>query len=178
MISLSKGQTIDLVKDGVGIQKLEIGLGWNAKMDLDMLAVLVDENDKLIESICYKDEKNRNNSVRLLDDDVVGGTGENEIIQIDLDRLHSDIKKIAIYVNIFKFFGLGKKKFSDVEDAHIKVINRDSNEEIAKYDLDENEAGFDACHFADIVNCDGTWKLMVVLEGCSGSVDKLSKTYK
>lgn len=77
----------------------------------------------------------------------------------------------------FKFFGLGKKTFSDVKDAYIRVVNRDTGKEICKYVLAENGAGCDAFHFADLVKNGSEWKFVAVGNGCNGSVDKLRKKY-
>ena len=115
MINLSKGQTIDLTKKEVGLKHLDVGLGWITRMDLDTIAYLLDSNDKHIETVYFGIKESKNKSVRLSGDDLVGGgAGDNEVIYIDLDKLDSRVQKIALYANIFKFFGLGKKTFSDV----------------------------------------------------------------
>ena len=178
MINLSKGQTIDLTKKEVGLKHLDVGLGWITRMDLDTIAYLLDSNDKHIETVYFGLKESKNKSVRLSGDDLVGGgAGDNEVIYIDLDKLDSRVQKIALYANIFKFFGLGKKTFSDVKDAYIRVVNRDTGKEICKYVLAENGAGCDAFHFADLVKNGSEWKFVAVGNGCNGSVDKLRKKY-
>lgn len=178
MINLRKGQTIDLTKKEAGLKHVDVGLGWITRMDLDAIAYLLDSNDKHIETVYFGKKHSKNHSVRLSGDDLVGGgAGDNEVIYIDLDKLDSKVQKIALYANIFKFFGLGKKTFSNVKDAYIRVVNRDTKKEICRYVLAENGANCDAFHFADLVRNDSEWKFIAIGEGCKGSVDKLRDRY-
>lgn len=178
MINLSKGQTIDLTKKEVGLRHLEVGLGWVTRMDLDSIAYLLDSNDKHLETVYFAKKENKNKSVRLSGDDLIGGgVGDNEVIYIDLENLDSNVQKIALYANIFKFFGIGKKTFSNVKDAYIRVVNRDNQNEICKYILAENGADCDAFHFADLVKNGTEWKFVAVGNGCNGTVEKLRNKY-
>lgn len=179
VIRLSKGQSINLTKTEVKLRKLDVGLGWKTKMDLDAIAYLVDNNEKLVDTVYFAHKSNKNKSVVLSGDDLVGGgEGDNEIIYIELDKMPNNVRKIAIYVNIFKFFGFGKKTFSDVKEAYIRIVNRETRKEICRYCLGENGSGYDAFHFADLVKEGNEWKFKAYGVGCNGSVDKLSQAYR
>lgn len=178
MINLTKGQVISLAKKEETLKYLNVGLGWQTKMDLDAIAFLVDENNKHLETVCFTSKSSKNKSVQLSGDDLVGGgVGDNEIIFIDLEKLNNNVKKIALYANIFKFLGFSKKTFRDVKDAYIRVVNRENNKQICKYSLTEDGATYDAFHFADIVREEGVWKFRAVGEGCKGSINKLREAY-
>lgn len=178
MINLTKGQVIDLTKKEETLKHLNVGLGWQTRMDLDAIAFLLDGNNKHIETVSFMDKESKNKSVRLSGDDLVGGgVGDNETIYIDLDRLNPQVKTIALYANIFKFLGFSKKTFKDVENAYIRVVNRDNKNQICKYSLTEDGARFDAFHFADITKVDGEWKFRAVGNGCNGSINKLRNAY-
>ena len=52
-LNLEKGMSLNLSKEDDSLKKLQVGLGWDTHMDLDSIAILLDKNEKVIETVCY-----------------------------------------------------------------------------------------------------------------------------
>ena len=180
-LDLKKGMVLDLTKHDENLRRINLGLGWDTHMDLDSIAFLLDENNKLIETVCYY---NKNGTgVRLNGDNTTGeGDGDDEIIFVNLDRVEDRVKRIALYANIYNAgsFGLFSKgkTFGQVKGAYIRLVNEITDQEICKYSLTEDGNKYNAFHFADLVRTDGVWTFEAVGEGANGSIEQLEKRYE
>ena len=176
ILNLQKNDILDLTKVVQTLTSVDIGLGWDTKMDLDTIAFLLDENDKVKETIYFA---NKNGTgIRLNGDNLTGeGDGDDEIITVNFNMLPANIKKIALYANIFSLVGLFKKDFSKVNGAYIRLVDNTTGKELCKYSLTENGKGYNAFHFADLVHNGTGWTFVAVGEGCNGSVQKLQSKY-
>ena len=86
-INLEKGSKINLRKIDKTLKNLNLCLGWDTRMDLDAFAILLDENDKIIKTVCYANKSF--NGVNLSGDNLTGeGDGDDEIIYIKLKIKH------------------------------------------------------------------------------------------
>lgn len=177
LLNLQKNDILDLNKVTQSLTSVDVGLGWDTRMDLDSIAFLLDNNDKLIETVFFS---NKNGSgVRLNGDNLTGaGDGDDEIITVDFNRIPSNVKKIALYANIFSFTNLFKKDFSKVKGAYIRLVDNSNGKELCKYSLTENGKGFNAFHFADLIKKGDSWTFVAVGEGCKGSVHELQSKYR
>ena len=102
MLNLTKGTLLDLSKKDPDLRLLQVGLGWDTKMDLDSHAYLLDNNNKLIEHVSFSNLKGT--GVRLNGDNMTGkGDGDDEIIFVNFSELKDSVSKISFYVNIFSF---------------------------------------------------------------------------
>lgn len=179
-LNLTKGMSLDLKKHDETLEKLQVGLGWDTHMDLDSIAFLLDENDKLIETVSYICKNG--NGVSLNGDNITGeGAGDDEIISVDFSKVPSNVHKISLYANIFNIGALlfiKGKTFENVKGAYIRLVNAVTGKEMCKYSLTENGKEFNAFHFADLIRTNGNWTFTAVGEGCNGSVTQLQKRYK
>lgn len=176
MVSLVKNQKISLKKEDVSLKKLQVGLGWDTKTDLDTIAYLYDEQGKIKHTVYYGDKKF--DGIFLNGDNLTGkGDGDDEIIFVTLDQLPKWTTKISFCVNIFaagvKLWGV--KDFSKVKGAYIRIVNADTNNVICRYELNENGKGFNAFHFANLVKNGSEWEFVSVGQGLNGSVDTIKK---
>lgn len=177
LLNLQKNDILDLNKVVETLTSVDVGLGWDTRMDLDTIAFLLDDNDKVKQTVYFSNKNGQ--GVRLNGDNLTGeGDGDDEIITVNFNQLPSDIKKIALYANIFSFTGLFKKDFSDVKGAYIRLVDNTTSKELCKYSLTENGKGFNAFHFADLVDNGNGWSFVAVGEGCNGSVKKLKQRYR
>src|SRR4051794_37454807 len=105
--NLSKGETFDLSKAVPSLSKVYAGAGWDVKedgptMDLDLVAFMVDENGHLKNKknfIYFNNKKSPDGSVASRGDNLTGeGDGDDEVIDIDLGKVSSDVKKIVLAV--------------------------------------------------------------------------------
>ena len=178
VLNLCKNDILDLSKASNGnLKSVDVGLGWDTIMDLDSIAFILDNNDKLIETVYFANKSA--SGIRLNGDNLTGaGDGDDEIITINFSKLPTNVKKICLYANIFSFIGIFKKDFSKVKGAYIRLVDNNTNKELCRYSLTEEGKGFNAFHFADLVkDNNNNWSFVAIGEGCNGSVQALKSKY-
>lgn len=177
MVSLTKGSKVSLKKEDASLKKMEVGLGWDTKTDLDTFAFMFDSNGKARETVCFAEKSKQ--GIFLNGDNLTGaGDGDDEIITVTLDALPAWVTRIAFGANIFaanlKLWGV--KDFSKVKGAYIRIVNAETKREICRYNLQEDGKGFNAFYFADLVKNGDEWEFVSVGRGLNGSVDSIKKT--
>lgn len=185
-ISLSKGGNVSLSKEDPGIKQIRIGLGWDerattgADFDLDASAFLLDANGKVRNEqdfIFYNQLKSVDGSVVHQGDNRTGaGEGDDEVINVDLEKVPAEIQKIAITVTIHESQSRGQN-FGQVANAFARVVNDQTNNEVVRYDLTEDYSTEDAMIFAELYRHNGDWKFRAVGQGFSNGLGGLATNY-
>lgn len=177
MLDLTKGMTLDLSKKSSDLRMLQVGLGWDTKMDLDTNAYVFDSNDKLIEHVCFTNLKGT--GIRLNGDNLTGdGDGDDEIIFVDFSKISKSAVKISFYVNIFSFNPFSKKDFSQVKGAYVRLVNSETNTVLCKYSITENGKGCRVFHFADLILENSKWTFVAVGNPLEGKLGEIEATFK
>ena len=173
-LNLEKGLSLNLNKEFGKLDKINLGLGWDTKMDLDAFAILSDQNGKKITTVYYG--RKSSHGVSLSGDNLTGeGDGDDETIFVNLDRLSSDVAKISLFANIFS---AGSRTFNQVEGSFIRLVNGNTNEELAKYSLKDKSRNFNAFHFADLTVENGEFVFTIIGEGLNGSIGAIEKQFE
>lgn len=184
-ISLAKGQKIDLTKGNSALKKVQIGLGWSTNrydgghdFDLDASAFLLGASGK-VESdgnfIFYKNLKAP--GVEHMGDNLTGaGDGDDEQIIVTLDEVAQNVEKIAFTVTIYDAESRNQN-FGMVEDAYIRVVDADTNQELCRYDLGEDFSVETAVVVAELYRHNGEWKFNAVGSGFAGGLAALCNNY-
>lgn len=197
-ISLQKGQKISLTKDEHGnstsLKKVIVGLGWDAapakrglfggsgnSIDCDASAILL-KNGKFASDkdlVYYGNLKHPSGAVKHCGDNLTGdGDGDDEQIIVDLSSIPSDYDKIVIVVNIYRAEAK-KQDFGLIQNAFMRVVNADTNTEIARYNLTEDYPGMTAMIFGELYRHNGEWKMNAVGQGTTdGSISELVRRYQ
>jgi tellurium resistance protein TerD len=185
-ISLNKGANLSLSKTDPGLQNVIIGLGWDARategqdFDLDASAFML-KNDGKVRSdadfIFYNQPRSACGAVEHTGDNLTGqGDGDDEAVVLQLNKIPAAIERIAFTVTIHE--GEARKQnFGQVRYAFIRVVNKDSGVEIARYDLSEDASVETAMIFGEIYLHSGEWKFKAVGQGFSGGLAVLAKQY-
>lgn len=189
-ISLAKGQRISLEKVSPGLKNIFIGLGWDIKatdtgadFDLDGSAFLLGSNDKLVSEAHFIFYNNLNSpdpdkSVRVKGDNRTGsGEGDDEVIEVDLTKVPQDIVKIAIAVTIHEA-EKRKQNFGQVNNAFVRIVNVENQEEIIRYDLTEDYSIETALIMAELYRKDGEWRMNALGSGYKSGLQSLFDLYK
>lgn len=129
---LRKGNSISL-----GHKKVLMGLGWDvnpgATLDLDASVIMFHGFQKK-DHVWFKDKKSLDGAVHHKGDSRTGkGSGDDEIIEIDLKKVNPEINTILCVVNIFN----EGKTFVDVKGAYVRLTDSSTRAEICKFDLVE-----------------------------------------
>jgi tellurium resistance protein TerD len=148
--------------------------------DLDASAFLLNASGKVrsdADFIFYRQLKSTDGSVEHTGDNLTGdGDGDDESIKVDLTMIPADIEKIAISVTIHDAADRGQN-FGAVSGAFIRIINRDNNVEITRFDLTEDASTETAMIFGEIYRHGADWKFRAVAQGFKGGLGPLARNF-
>jgi len=189
-VPLTKGQRVSLEKAAPGLSEVFVGLGWDVKatdtgcdFDLDSSVFLLSANGKLISEahfIFYNNltSPDANKSVQHMGDNLTGaGEGDDEVIKIDLKKVPSEIQTIVVIVTIHEAEAR-RQNFGQVQNAFIRVINSQTNQEIIRYDLVEDYSTETAMIMAELYLKDNEWRINAIGSGYQGGLQALFDRYK
>lgn len=183
MINLQKGQRIE-----IGLQKVGVGLGWDPNestgydFDLDASAFMLGENKKLPADeffVFYNNQKSPDGAVESSGDDLTGGNsdgGDDETLTVDLSKVDSRVNEILFTATIHDADNR-RQNFGQVRNSYIRIYNVLTNEEIAKYDLDEDFSIETAVEFGRLYRRNGEWKFEAIGNGFKGGLQFLVNKY-
>lgn len=184
-INLQKGQKINLTKEGGGLKKVMVGLGWDevkqnsgflkalfgvqqADIDCDASAIVCGNNGKLIsgdakQSVVYFGNlRHPSGAIIHQGDNLTGaGDGDDEQIMVDISRLPSDVGKVVFVVNIYNARTKGQH-FGMIENAFIRLVNMENNQEICRYNLSENYSNMTGLVVGEIYRKGSEWKFNAI----------------
>jgi tellurium resistance protein TerD len=181
-INLEKGQRVELL-----LPKFVVGLGWDANssssgqdFDLDASVFVLGENKKILSDeyfIFYNNLKSPDGAVEHTGDNLTGvGDGDDESIKVDLSKINPDAMEICIVVTIHKA-SERHQNFGQVRNSFVRVYNPDNNEEIIKYELEEDFSVETAVEFGRIYKRNGEWKFEAVGVGQKGGLEDYLNKY-
>lgn len=197
-ISLVKGQKVDLTKGNAGLKRITVGLGWDPietegrglfgrkkttpNIDCDASAILLDENGKLAKEdnvVCFHNLTSPCASVQHSGDNLTGeGEGDDEQINISLDKVPADVQRILMVVNIYNCEARGQD-FGMIKSAYIRVLNPVQNQELIRFNLTDSYAGMTALIVGEIYRHNGEWKFNAIGEGAHAAhIDILAARYQ
>lgn len=185
-ISLQKGGNISLSKSEPGLKNILIGLGWDARstdgadFDLDASLFMLKDDGKVRSNddfIFYNQLTSKCGSVEHTGDNLTGeGEGDDEVIKVDLSRVPADISRLAVSVTIHEADSR-RQNFGMVSTAFIRIVNGDTGNEIARYDLSEDYSTETAMRFGDVYRHGGEWKFKAVGQGYAGGLGPLARDF-
>ena len=183
-ISLEKGQRIE-----IGLSKVSVGLGWDPNegsgfdFDLDASAFMLGSNKKLPSDdffVFYNNQKSPDGAVESTGDDLTGGNsdgGDDETLNVDLTKVNSQVQEIIFTATIYKAEER-RQNFGQVRNSYIRIYNSITNEEIARYDLDEDFSIETAVEFGRLYRRNGEWKFEAMGFGNKGGLQALVNKYQ
>ncbi len=184
MINLQKGQRIQ-----VFLKNVCVGLGWDPNMgsgddfDLDASAFMLNANKKLPADeyfVFYNNLTSPDGSVSSSGDDLTGGNsdgGDDETLTVNLDRVSSQVQEIIFTVTIYSAEER-RQNFGQVHNAYIRIYNAETDEEIARYDLDEDFSTETAIEFGRLYRRNGEWKFEAMGIGYNGGLQTFVNKYR
>ncbi|WP_344598473.1 TerD family protein [Actinomadura vinacea] len=144
-ISLQKGQKVSLAKpDGGGLTRVKMGLGWDAvakkgrfgkskaqSIDLDASCLMFDASGNLADQVWFRQLRSKDGSVLHTGDNLTGeGEGDDEVINVDLPSVPSNVAQLVFTVNSFT-----GQDFSQIANAFCRLVDETTGREIARYEL-------------------------------------------
>ena len=185
-ISLSKGGNVNLSKEAPGLNKIVVGLGWDARatdgaaFDLDASAFLVKLDGKVRSDsdFCFYNNKVvGDGAVQHTGDNTTGaGDGDDETVKVELGKIPANLDKVVFAVTIHEAEAR-KQNFGQVNHAYIRIVNEDGGQEIARYDLSEDASVETAMIFGEIYRVGTDWKFKAVGQGFAGGLGPLASSF-
>ncbi len=186
-VSLTKGGRVSLNKEAPGLKKILIGLGWDtntsdtgAEFDLDASVFLLNTQGKVQNDrdfVFYNNLTSTDGSVIHTGDNRTGaGDGDDEAIKIDLSKISSYIKEISIVVTIHEAIQR-RQNFGMVRNAFVRLVNDETNQEIVRYDLEEDYSTETGLLFGRLYFKDNEWKFTAVGTGYKDGLDGFCRQY-
>lgn len=181
-INLSKGQRVNLEKNGSALKRIEIGVNWGAiektvkglfggtktkteDVDLDASVGLLDHQNQVVDVVYFGQLRSRCGSISHSGDDLTGDVGgddgkDNEVISIDLERIPDNIKTLALVLNSFR-----KQDFANIPFANIR-IHDGTGSVFGTFDIanDASFAGRISMIMASVYRHNGAWKFRSIGE--------------
>jgi len=186
-ISLVKGQKIDLSKDAPSLTKASLGLGWDtnssggAAFDLDASAFMLGANGKITNEkdfVYFKNLLSGCQSVKHTGDNLTGaGDGDDEVINVELDKVPAAIEQIVFVVNIYQAAERGQN-FGQVKNAFIRLFDTNTKQEVLKYDLSEDFSTATGVLFGRLYRHNGVWKFEASGVGENGGLQAFLTKYQ
>ena len=186
-INLNKaaGKSINLSKHDDSLENIKVVLWWKAPdvvpaYDLDLSLFTLGNTPagpKLIDEewfIFFNNEASPNGAITK-SPDARDNEGQEEI-DINIAGLPANADELSLIVTIWK----GDKRnqtFGQVHEAGLKILNKDSGEEIAHYDLDEQFSSETAVQIGSFFKNNGEFTFQAIGQGYNLIIDDFVNGY-
>jgi tellurium resistance protein TerD len=185
-VSLAKGGNVSLTKAAPNLNKVFVGLGWDARsttgadFDLDASALVCGVNGKALSDrhfIFFNQLVSPDGSVEHTGDNLTGeGEGDDEVINVSLALLPPEADKIVFPVSIYSAEVTGQN-FGQVRNAYIRVVDASNGIELARYDLTEDASAETAMIFGELYRYSSEWKFRAIGQGYASGLAGIARDY-
>ena len=185
-ISLMRGANLSLSQIAPGLGAVRIGLGWDPRVadgqeiDLDGSAFLLNDQGKTrreTDFVFYNNANSADGSVMHTGDSRTGQqSGDDETVDINLHDVPTDVQRIAFGVTIHQA-DIRQQNFGQVRNAYIRVIDRNSQAELVRFDLSHDASTETAMVFGELYRHGTEWKFKAIGQGYAGGLAALAGNF-
>ena len=147
---------------------------------MDASVFILGENKKILSDshfIFYNNLKTPDGSVEHTGDNLTGdGDGDDEQIKVDLSKIDANATEICVVVTIHDAENR-KQNFGQVRNSFVRIIDGTSNNDILKYELEEDFSIETAVEFGRIYKRNNEWKFEAVGIGMKGGLQDFLTKY-
>lgn len=90
--------------------------------------------------------------------------GDDEQIEIKLDRIPEKIQTLSIIINIYQAYSR-HQTFEQISNCFVHVTDMDSGKELVRYDIDGEFSGMTGIFVAELERSDTDWHFTAIGEG-------------
>lgn len=185
-ISLTKGQKLSLAKAAPGLKSITVGLGWDPRpsdgqpFDLDASAFLLSERGMVssdADFIFYNQTRSSCGAVEHSGDNRTGdGDGDDETINVYLTKLPASVQRVAIVVTVHEA-EVRRQSFGQVKNSFIRIVDQANDNEICRYDLQEDYSAETAVVFGELYLEGSDWQFKASGHGHMGGLSAMCQKY-
>ncbi|MGL4992046.1 MAG: TerD family protein [Sarcina sp.] len=171
ILNLQKNDILDLTKRNPGLKKVILGAGWDiasggSDFDLDIAAFLLDSNNRFndVSNVIFFNNKAGRGIVLGGDNRTGAGSGDDEVITINLEEIDPSRQKIIFVVTIH---GASEKRqtFGMINNSYVRLIDQESSKELCRFNLKEDGSTATSVIFAELNRNGFDWEFKALGEG-------------
>ncbi|WP_131747277.1 TerD family protein [Frankia sp. Cppng1_Ct_nod] len=188
-IDVAKGAEVSLRTGGSGLTHITVGLGWDpdltgsTEFDLDASAIALTADGRAPSRdffVYFNNLSTPHGEIVHRGDNLTGeadgAVGDDEQIDIRLDRLSRSITRIVFPVSIYHADDR-QQSFGDVRNAYIRVLDADSGTQLARYDLTTQAATETAMLFGEVTRDNAGWAFRALGQGRATGLTGIAREY-
>ena len=181
-ISLLKGGNLNLPKTDPSLKQVLIGLRSDARscdsadVDLDTSIFTVTENSRVrtdSDSIFYGQFRSSCGSREHTGDNRGTGNGDDEALRTKLDHVPAAILRLVVAVMVHNARAR-KQNFGTEHNDFIRLVNSETNVEIARFELSEDSSTEKSMVFGEVYRYGGECEFKAVRQGYAGGLRALA----
>ena len=184
---MKTGENVNLSRTDPNLMNITAGLSWDVRdtddeeFDLDISILMVNGDGKARNDddlIFYHNKKSRCGAIHTAGDDRKGGkkSSDNETLHVFLNKVPQEIQKLIIIVSIDEAVKR-QQHFGQVLNAYVRLVNKDTHEEIRRYNLTEDGTEETAIIFGEIYRYSGDWKFKAGGVGFRGGLAEFVRSH-
>lgn len=172
ILNLNKNDILDLTKRNPGLKRVMLGAGWDisnngSDFDLDIAAFLLDANNKFntVSNVIFFNNRVGQGIALASDNRTGAGEGDDETINIDLEKIDLNIQKIVFVVTIHEAMSR-RQTFGMINNSYVRLVDLDQNgKELCRFNLKENGSTATSVIFAELYRNGSEWQFKAMGEG-------------
>lgn len=187
MINLKKNDDAIVVPSNNGPKHLGVGLGWDpdnngAPYDLDASAFMLGADGQIVDEpffVFYNNPTSPDGAVMSSGDDRTGDSsdgGDDETLFVDVTLIDPRVQQIIFTVTIHEAEAR-HQNFGQVHNSFIRVYDQDTQEEIARYNLEEEYSVETGIQAGRLYRDGNTWHFEALGYGVQNGLEELLGIY-
>ena len=191
-IQLKKGERFNLSKISPNLTKVAIALGWEIatelslsdsnpqSCDIDASVFALGSDGKIPDEkyfVFYNNSQSPDGAIAHSGDNQTGQTqGDDETIYVDLEKVTAAVEEMVFVVTIHDAHAK-HQNFSQIRNAFIRLYDRQTGSELARYDLTEAFSEETAVEFGRLYKKDAAWRFQAVGQGYKAGLQSFVDKY-
>lgn len=181
--TIIRGQKADLTKTNPGLDRIVVGMGWQASpgVDIDFSAFLLGPGSKATadeDLIFYGNPAGAAGAMQLQTGSrsAYAGVTDSEQVSISLSRVPAAYERIAFSLTLYD----GEKrrqKFADVGGVYLRIVDERGGSELIRFTLDKTSGVETAIVVGELYRHNGEWKFSAVGSGYTGGLAALCRSF-
>ncbi len=185
-VALAEGGNVSLYEQAPNLTAVAVGLGWDVRatagtdFDLDASALATGPDRKVLSDrhfVFYNNLRSPEGSIEHTGDNRTGeGEGDDEVINVDLAATPPTITNILFPVSIHDAHAR-QQSFGQVRNAFIRIVDRATGAELARYDLTEDACCETAMVFGELYRHGDEWRFRASGRGYASGLAGIARDH-